>query len=381
MATKLYVLLLHGTWAGAARWTQEGSPFRTELRARLARHGYDPRFECFPWNGKNRWSGRALVTEKVNRQLDDAKAERDHRWEFLVVAHSHGGNIATEAVRERLRVDPGLPIRGVVCLNTPFLLREVRGGNGFLLVWLAIALLLLALLCLRGEFERRFQVPGILSQLAPGATTLSRLPIGWSLAGLALVIAVLLALSHQLRRRASRDREELRPDVLCLSCPDDEAITFLGLGEGIANLPQLLLHPVALVLACGLSALVAWYTGKLGACVSDSGCWLGLVSVLFFAWVAMALAGGLLGALVVTLLFGLPPLQILHTLVSRVLVSYVPLRPANAVFRGISGLDLQWGNPLQLFHSAIYRSEQTIEEICTWLTNKSEPRAGGKVKV
>ena len=158
--------------------------------------------------------------------------------------------------------------------------------------------------------------------------------------------------------------------MLCLSCPDDEAITFLGLGEGIANLPQLFLHPVALIIVALICVFVLHSGGDLRWCGNDKVCevrQLASVSVVFIMWVMTALGGGILGAAAVALLFGLGLGDACRALVSRVLVSYVPLKPAECLFRGISGLNLGWGNPLQLMHSAIYRSSDTTKAIAEWL--------------
>lgn len=373
----MYVLLIHGTWAGGGRWTHAGSKFRTRLASGLKDIGYEPRFETFPWNGANRWRARVTVAKELNEHLDRVASERDKAWEFLVVAHSHGGNIATEAVRNRLRKQPELPIRGIACLNTPFLTHEVRGSSAYLFVWLLLAIALGAAFFATGGLERNNDLPNEVLAIAHYQTGIfTRANLFTALIAISGIVALLLALSKRLQAHQQDFAWGPRPNVLCLSCPDDEAITFLGLGEGISNLPQLLLHPLALALFVVVGLFVLRTSGGLTWCADVTTCWnkqVATISTLFLLWMVLALLGGILGSLSVALLFGLSPKQTFETLVSRVLVSYAPLRPAQSYFRGISELSLKWGSPLQLFHSRIYESPQTPKEICEWLRDHTLP--------
>lgn len=364
---KMLVLLVHGTWAGAARWTHPGSLFRERLEKGVHELGYEVDYRLFPWNGKNRWRARVEVSESVNEHLD--KVLEKQETELLIIAHSHGGNIATEAVRTRLRSDPEIPLRGVVCLNTPFLTHQLRGSSGFLPVWLLVAFVLVIGLWITGYGNEQVGPIGAVGPIAGKFYNLHNTDLQIGLVSVFSVTGGLFLISKYIQRKESRFPWEPRPRVLCLSCPDDEAITFLGLGEGIANLPQLLLHPVSMALFWISALLLLLLFGGWTWCGNDFACWepqVGTLSVLFIMWLGLALVGGVAGTLLMTLMFGLSARQALRTLVSRVLVSYVPLRPAKSHFRGISDLPIKW-RPIQLFHSGIYESLQTVDEICVWL--------------
>lgn len=379
----IYVLLLHGTWAGAGRWTHHNSDFRRRVRIELEKLGFEKvEFDTFPWNGKNRWRARSEVAKAIDERIEkldgmiNRPTEVHEEWEFLVIAHSHGGNIATEAIRNRMSADPAVPIRGIVCLNTPFLTLEVRGSIAYLLVWLVVSLALGSALW-AGGVDGLVSLPPAIAKLGPSfLSSVTRSALLQTIVLIGIFLATLLLISRRVKRAQREEPTGPTPNVLCLSCPDDEAITFLGLGEGIANLPQLFLHPIALILAATTTAFLLYIGGDLGWCGTRWPCWdaqLASVTLHFVLWVGTALLGGLIGNGCVAALFGLSFRHAFAALVSRVLVSYIPLRPARSTFRGISELGIRWGNPLQLFHSAIFKSPETFEEISAWL--KRDPTA------
>src|SRR5436309_2555838 len=122
---KIYVQLVHGTWAGKAKWTEENSEFRNRLDQALSKYFGEVKIECVKWNGWNRWQMRSVISAKVLKNLQWAHSELSG-YEFLIVGHSHGGNIALDALRDFLESIPAAPILGVIGLNTPFLKQEVR---------------------------------------------------------------------------------------------------------------------------------------------------------------------------------------------------------------------------------------------------------------
>jgi hypothetical protein len=116
---------VHGTWgrgfvaheakAGEPpRWFEQGSGFRTRLEA--AFHGKPPRIETLLWSGSNSIvardeAGQALadLLRTQRRTLPNAKQ--------LVIAHSHGGNVALRAID--YLGDEGDGVR-IASLATPF---------------------------------------------------------------------------------------------------------------------------------------------------------------------------------------------------------------------------------------------------------------------
>lgn len=106
------IVLVHGTWARDAPWTGEAS----RLRTALAEHCPQPvSFYVFAWSGRNSFRDREAAVSALQHVLRE-RADACHD-PILIVAHSHGGNIAFEA----LRSDSNLSHRcRLVCLSTPF---------------------------------------------------------------------------------------------------------------------------------------------------------------------------------------------------------------------------------------------------------------------
>ena len=105
------ILLVHGTFAREAAWTREGSL----MYAALSRRFPEARLERFEWSGANSVLERgdasmALRTDLISRINNGQRV--------YVVAHSHGGNVALNAMThlEPLQIDQV----ALCCLATPF---------------------------------------------------------------------------------------------------------------------------------------------------------------------------------------------------------------------------------------------------------------------
>ncbi|MEQ1516653.1 MAG: hypothetical protein ABL931_09215, partial [Usitatibacteraceae bacterium] len=111
---RFVVHTVHGTYAKNADWIKRDSALCHTLREQS---GWRARVEPFCWSGENSIVERARAAEKF----------RDHLYEKLneypdahhvVVAHSHGGNVAFWALKDAYVAARML---GVVTLATPFL--------------------------------------------------------------------------------------------------------------------------------------------------------------------------------------------------------------------------------------------------------------------
>jgi hypothetical protein len=137
------VTLVHGTWARGAGWTASSSPLCATLRN--AAWG-TVRFERFTWSGRNAISARAAAIEGLISHIQ-ATQERWPRARHYIVGHSHGGNIALQALRDR--TVEGRTV-GVVCLSTPFLCAAPRdlGPFGSVALWWGPVIVMLFCLAL-----------------------------------------------------------------------------------------------------------------------------------------------------------------------------------------------------------------------------------------
>lgn len=115
-APRTVVLLVHGTWARNAAWTHPGSSIRTVIE----RCAPGPvLFLRVAWGGRNQFGSRQQATKSIERDLAHLRNYYPSS-KFLVIAHSHGGNAALQAIsslKRRLNFQPSL-----ICLSTPFLL-------------------------------------------------------------------------------------------------------------------------------------------------------------------------------------------------------------------------------------------------------------------
>ena len=122
------VTLVHGTFALDAPWTHADSALCRTLPGLIG----DDRvgFVRFQWTGGNRMRDRDDAADELVPFLDALGATYPNA-RHVVVAHSHGGNVARRALA-RLTT-PG-SVELLVCLSTPFLTVQPRalGPHGIL---------------------------------------------------------------------------------------------------------------------------------------------------------------------------------------------------------------------------------------------------------
>jgi pimeloyl-ACP methyl ester carboxylesterase len=116
------VTLVHGTFARSAQWTKEGSVLHSYLKGRFGGAIVVTRFE---WSGANTHWARTSAGSALRAQLDAQLSQYPDAAHY-VVGHSHGGNIAIYATGDS-ELDG--KVRGIVCLNTPFVCATRRTHN------------------------------------------------------------------------------------------------------------------------------------------------------------------------------------------------------------------------------------------------------------
>ncbi|CAD6532877.1 hypothetical protein LMG27952_02669 [Paraburkholderia hiiakae] len=237
----LHCVLVHGTFARDSEWTRENSFLTREL---LLLEPGGVTIGKFVWSGKNRHDHRILASAALRERLASEAAARPNE-RILIVAHSHGGNIAMSAV-------DGVPEHqraGIVCLGTPFC--HVRCRSIKMLMWLRAglsALPIMGVLCGMGFLGSRVigyvesgwygRVERWFTSLLPGLDTIGRI-----LESLGGALQVILALCfcgiawvlQENTRPAGLTKAELRwkaasphsVRTLCIWFAPDEAYWFL----------------------------------------------------------------------------------------------------------------------------------------------------------
>jgi hypothetical protein len=133
-AARETVIIVHGTWAaptpGVVRWYQPGESggFVSKLDEALRKRGSPARCwaHCtegnrtiFHWSGHNNWIKR---TRAASALADYVAKLRNEGWRCHIVAHSHGGNVALEALPQiTAALHPEIPYGQIVTLGTPFM--------------------------------------------------------------------------------------------------------------------------------------------------------------------------------------------------------------------------------------------------------------------
>ncbi len=133
--TKETVIVVHGTFASPVpdeeyKWyemSRNGAPsnFVNRLDELLANKGSSARcwlhcqirFQIFYWSGANNWLDRAQAAGELARYIDGLHAAG---WTCHIIAHSHGGNVACDALR-LLKIKPAQGRAALVTLGTPFI--------------------------------------------------------------------------------------------------------------------------------------------------------------------------------------------------------------------------------------------------------------------
>lgn len=100
------IILVHGTWSAPRRgsifrrrrpyWYEPDHQFRTRLGDRLKERGVEWRIDAFTWSGKNSIRERFLASQDLAETISARFGSGVPS--VSIVAHSHGGNVALQAV-------------------------------------------------------------------------------------------------------------------------------------------------------------------------------------------------------------------------------------------------------------------------------------------
>jgi hypothetical protein len=385
------VTLVHGTWARHAAWTIASSPLPRAIRE--AARG-DVRFEQFQWSGRNTVTSRRKAVVRLIAHLQDAQARWPHARHF-VIGHSHGGNIAFQAMGE-----PSVAARidGLACLSTPFLCvspRELGPVGSIALWWFPVVVLLFCLVPLV-----KLAPPSLEENLGPAA--------------LLIALGAAFAIAPRVRKFAATVADVLRyPDVpsakvLIVRTFGDEASAALGAAHVISWIAELIWSTTSRFLG-GLLATVERWRAALAArwrivapvCVAllgwvifaiasaASGTWLQASAVSAGMTLAMLLAilsrggyvaaffGALLIAFLATPFFlaiailgaATGPELLVAALVFRVTAESTPPGGGWTVWQ-IPKDPMHAEQSSFLMHSATYQSTEALEILAQWLAQR-----------
>ncbi len=131
---RLEITLVHGTWArglaflawrrvdprSPAKWCRPESTFCTALHSELDRLGYRHDVSTLEWTGANSLRARHDAAVNLAGKLTTRRRETDTDVRQVVIAHSHGGNIALQARHLMEQVGKLNTKLSIVTIATPF---------------------------------------------------------------------------------------------------------------------------------------------------------------------------------------------------------------------------------------------------------------------
>lgn len=122
----IVVVTVHGTNDAEAaedgtRWWQRGSAFAQQLVAELKHRGLlSVEIRPLHWSGANSDNDRLDGARRLGAMINELSAGGQR---YAIVAHSHGGNVAMEAIAGAARRNG---LTGVVTFGTPFFVRRLK---------------------------------------------------------------------------------------------------------------------------------------------------------------------------------------------------------------------------------------------------------------
>jgi pimeloyl-ACP methyl ester carboxylesterase len=122
MSVQWVVVLVHGTWDTRAHWTRKNSRICHYIQTRFS----GVCFNRLVWTGENNCQARWKAADRLENRLYQLR--RAHPTaKLIILAHSHGGNIALYACR---RHDVDAIVDGVVCFGSPFISAKAEAVYG-----------------------------------------------------------------------------------------------------------------------------------------------------------------------------------------------------------------------------------------------------------
>jgi hypothetical protein len=398
---RVVVTLLHGTWAQSATWVLPDSPLCRKLT-----ETWGQRIALMPlrWSGGNTVRARTRAAAALAAHIDTVSVQFPAANHY-VIAHSHAGNIALYALRQR----SSAPIRGLACLSTPFL--HVRDRN-------------------LGQVSVSSISAGLFVSVMMVLTTLLERQFAWTedgalLAGLSAA-AVLTAFFHVGSQRLAEPTlaacslpTSIDADLLLIRATGDEASSALAAAHFASWLAKRLWNYPASVLREAYGAVqewrrpavavLKWLTVPAVVCIAvalsmapaagDDGqplayafqlvatlalfVWLSSLAVLWVSaggtalhyFLSLMLAGLITGPLAVVLAILIMPFgPELALTCARLELTAEAVPPGTHTVHHLPDRRLTPGNALPLDHSRSYNDPAAIDLIVGWIDGHERSR-------
>lgn len=135
------ILLVHGTFAVDAPWTEEDSFLRRRIDQAVSEKGHSVEFLPIAWSGKNWFADRLEASQRIHSTVARLRQEQSEE-KIFIIGHSHGGSAAAYFL-QKSKNDP-VSVDGCIFLSTPFLALKIKPGltqrvkTFFYVLWLGL---------------------------------------------------------------------------------------------------------------------------------------------------------------------------------------------------------------------------------------------------
>lgn len=270
-------------------WFQPGSSFQRHVQASLpAELRARVRFVRFRWTGANSFGAREAAAERLRHRLG-VWGHRAPDARHLVVAHSHGGTVAVDALGQWTAPGAASAVKGILTMATPFVAlrpapvagwqRQLRYLAAALAhVFLAIALLAAGLTLWIGRADPWgnflvFVFGGVMLVVS----VLAVIREGWGEERADRVLAALVRDMPFVRRAEARAAQtpRLRCGLWAVRVPGDEATLAIAAGQIVELLTTGLWRLLVMRPAGALAWLDARLTGLRARVAATAGARIG----------------------------------------------------------------------------------------------------------
>ena len=112
-------ILVHGTFAKAARW----SVLQDRLTETVRAAGDAPSFEPLTWTGRNRAAARQAAALEISTSVKNIQRASANE-KIFIIGHSHGGSAIAYFLKEH--PEAANTLAGCAFLSTPFVAMRPR---------------------------------------------------------------------------------------------------------------------------------------------------------------------------------------------------------------------------------------------------------------
>jgi len=402
MRPSRYVLTtVHGTFARGAEWAQPNSAFCMNLEKAL---GEPVDVHAFDWSGENSHQARSIATKDLTERLrEQLKIDTSRDAFHLIVAHSHGGNIAIRAQQDLLQHEQ---ILAIVTFGTPFIGCEPRvvkdsiktvslssagllSAGAVVAIWAAWLGSVIGIISTLPNDPAKFGPLSVITVIAwlvvflgGGAisgTALKMLPQAARWLAKRIYRTTLRFVTSSQRNTAKRLSFAQRPQSIPLFCAivtDDEAGRWLELIRAWSNILPSISLPLAKMSFLAIRIAIISIMTFLCLLPLVPRSWINNLEIATGSMLALALG---LSVLLVflqlpTILvqlgsrshrFGFGGESMLDNWFSDIFVSQTPLGMRCEAFT-------TWSRKAGLHHSSFFTNSRLVETIACWIRERSE---------